>query len=347
MSWAVERWPRFYHSHHIRVDSALMLLTVLPQTFAELFAHIGVGLDEAVRVAGVLLKIGVVFFLLTEILKRLPLDPNRHNVRLAHTEKPFFNDEIVTELSFAIIAGVLFMPLSALVMYVLYEGLLTPVLPQQPLDPWVQTLPFWLQVVLGLFVLDLSLYIRHRFVHVFVWPYHAVHHAARQITWITWMRLHPIDHIVMSAIGAIIVHLLGFSGEAFASAFLLFTYANMFNHSNIQLDYPAPLRYIFVSPNMHRWHHATEPEAQMKNFCIFFSFIDVIFGTFYVPQNQLPKRYGVLDEDGNDVAKPDFVSQLLYPFQENWRWVRSKLGGGHPTDDSDSDTGDDAAVATG
>jgi sterol desaturase/sphingolipid hydroxylase (fatty acid hydroxylase superfamily) len=293
------------------------------EAFLQWFVDIG---SQMVDMAGTLLVIGLPFLLLTEILKRLP-DSDRHNFKLAHRERPFFNKEFTTELAFPIFGTFLMMPLEALRQYFVYEAILTPYFPFQIFDEGIQSWPLWVQVIVGLTVLDFSLYVRHWFVHKYFWPYHTIHHAAREITWLTWIRLHPIDMFVMGLIDATILFVLGFSGEAFAIAVLIKDHMNRFNHSNIQLDYPSPLRYILVSPNMHRWHHAADDvQAQNKNFAIVWAWLDLLFGTYYVPEKRLPTRYGVIDDEGNDVAGPSYVDQLLYPFRHHVSWVRERLG---------------------
>lgn len=281
--------------------------------------------DAMIHMMTLLIMIGLPFLLLTEILKRLP-ESDRHSFRLAHTERPFFNREFRLELAIPVIGAVFALPLEALRQYFLFEAILEPFFPFQVFDGTIQSWPLWVQVLVGLLVLDFSLYVRHRFVHTYFWPYHTIHHAAREITWLTWIRLHPIDGFVMSLIDVTIIFLLGFSGEAFGIAVLLRGHCNRFVHSNIQLDYPSPLRYILVSPNMHRWHHAADdPKAVNKNFCIVFAWIDLLFGTYYVPKNRVPTRYGVLDDDGADVAGYTFVDQMLYPFRHHAAWIRRRL----------------------
>jgi sterol desaturase/sphingolipid hydroxylase (fatty acid hydroxylase superfamily) len=59
------------------------------------------------------------------------------------------------------------------------------------------------------------------------------------------------------------------------------------------------LNYLFVTPEVHRWHHsATVPEGYgySCNYGVEFSFWDVIFGTYYLPQKdgqtEQPERIG-------------------------------------------------------
>jgi sterol desaturase/sphingolipid hydroxylase (fatty acid hydroxylase superfamily) len=73
----------------------------------------------------------------------------------------------------------------------------------------------------------------------------------------------------------------------------------------------GPLRYVFASPAFHRWHHTSEEEGLDKNFAGLFPFIDVIFGTFYMPVERQPQRFGILH---NDVPE-GLLGQLVYPFR--------------------------------
>jgi sterol desaturase/sphingolipid hydroxylase (fatty acid hydroxylase superfamily) len=192
--------------------------------------------------------------------------------------------------------------------------------------------------------MDFSLYIRHRFVHHFFWNYHTVHHSTREITWITWLKLHPLDMVVMGLIDVVVMFFLGFGGEAIAIASLIKFHFNRFCHSNIALDYGFPLRYVFCSPNMHRWHHAADdPEAVNKNFCIVFAWIDLLFGTFYVPKDRLPEHYGVWDAEHHDVVGTGFWEMMAYPFVQDWRGLK-KLIGRKPQGDPEPASGEGAAA---
>jgi sterol desaturase/sphingolipid hydroxylase (fatty acid hydroxylase superfamily) len=61
----------------------------------------------------------------------------------------------------------------------------------------------------------------------------------------------------------------------------------------------------------HRWHHTTAAEGRDKNFAPTFPFLDVLFGTFYMPPGRLPEQFGPGVADFPD----DFWGQLFYPFR--------------------------------
>jgi sterol desaturase/sphingolipid hydroxylase (fatty acid hydroxylase superfamily) len=61
----------------------------------------------------------------------------------------------------------------------------------------------------------------------------------------------------------------------------------------------------------HRWHHTTAERGGERNFASTFPILDVLFGTYYMPQNARPDAYGVADRN----FPPSFGAQMLYPFR--------------------------------
>jgi len=71
------------------------------------------------------------------------------------------------------------------------------------------------------------------------------------------------------------------------------------------------LRYVLASPAFHRWHHTTEQEGLDRNFAGLFPFIDVLFGTFYMPRGRQPAAFGILQDE----VPAGLLRQLAYPFR--------------------------------
>jgi sterol desaturase/sphingolipid hydroxylase (fatty acid hydroxylase superfamily) len=262
------------------------------------------------------LAIFALFFWLISMLLPKPEHGKHENLRNFHCahEPSLFNKEAKIEWFYPLVTALLTQPLIFLVVYEFYQFMADKV-PYQMFDKSIESLPMLVQVFLGLLVIDISLWIRHSFVHKYCWSFHAVHHCAKEITWLTTKRLHPVDHFVMSVIDFAVLYFIGFSAEGMAAALIIKNLHNMWVHSNIVLDYPKPWKYIFVSPNMHRWHHATEKEAHDKNFCVVFAFVDYFMGTYYVPDNALPKEYGSGFEELDDVERKNIVTELVLPFK--------------------------------
>ncbi|MFN3701142.1 MAG: sterol desaturase family protein [Alphaproteobacteria bacterium] len=248
-----------------------------------------------------LILVGLIFFGIEK------LRPAEKNVK-------FFKDDFRQELGFALSNTLIAIPVYSLILLGLINFLIAPIIPYQAFNDEINALPLVLQAFFGAFILDFSTYWRHRFTHKYLWRVHSIHHSAEHLNWLTSMRLHPVDVLVAMIFDLTILHLLGFSGAGMVFAILLLKGFNYFTHANIELQFNKPMRYVFASPNFHRWHHAMEKEAHDKNFCSMFSCIDLIFGTYHHPENALPKGYGI-GEDQQHYPQ-DFIGQILYPFRK-------------------------------
>jgi sterol desaturase/sphingolipid hydroxylase (fatty acid hydroxylase superfamily) len=88
------------------------------------------------------------------------------------------------------------------------------------------------------------------------------------------------------------------------------------NHSNIYLNYPGFLRYIFVSPVHHTIHHVRN--IHNKNFGGFLSLWDYLFGTFVnVPNKSFFKSVNKSLGDSNvgDQDISNIIDALVHPFK--------------------------------
>lgn len=171
-------------------------------------------------------------------------------------------------------------------------------------------LPLWSQVLSILFIADFTQYWVHRTLHTQkrLWQFHKVHHSILQMDWLASSRLHIVDVIITRGISYIPIVCLGFSQEAVAIYLPIVALQAIFVHSNLRFPFTS-LRYIFATPLVHHWHHSSAREALDKNFAVTFSFIDVIFGTFYCPK-EWPDTYGLYKER----ISTNFFKQLVYPF---------------------------------
>jgi sterol desaturase/sphingolipid hydroxylase (fatty acid hydroxylase superfamily) len=171
-------------------------------------------------------------------------------------------------------------------------------------------LPLWLQAILVLLLSDLIGYWSHRLRHSReLWPFHAIHHGSVQLDWLAAARMHPVDDIVDNTGVGLPILLLGFDPKLFLLLGPLLFLHTMLVHANVSWTF-GPLRFVFVSPALHRWHHAREWEYRPRNFAGVFAFIDVIFRTFYLPPSQ-PHGFGTQDE----TLPSGLGGQLTYPFK--------------------------------
>lgn len=226
-----------------------------------------------------------------------------------------FDTEKRTELILALINNVFIKPLSHVIFILLTVHVLEAWVPYQIFSQQILALPLWTQVLLGLLIMDFSTYVRHRFMHTYLWDVHAVHHSAHHVTWLTAFRLHPVEMFLATIFDFTALYILGFEGQGIIIAGIVMYALNVFTHSNLNLSWPGPLRYVLGSPCFHRWHHAKyERVAFGKNYTVVFPFIDWIFGSYYYPVGKLPSDYGFLQAKDEAPIGLDFRSQITYPF---------------------------------
>lgn len=155
-------------------------------------------------------------------------------------------------------------------------------------------LPFWLQLILALLITDGAGYLSHRLRHsLWLWPTHQVHHSPKKLNWVMAARLHPADEILDAFLMSLPLILLGFDPNVFLYLGPFYFIHTIVLHAHVSWDF-GPLKFIFVSPALHHWHHSNT--VYNKNFSGVFSFYDVIFKTFYLPKT-LPVTYGVNHQD--------------------------------------------------
>jgi sterol desaturase/sphingolipid hydroxylase (fatty acid hydroxylase superfamily) len=167
------------------------------------------------------------------------------------------------------------------------------------------------QIFLAILIVDFAGYWRHRFMHnKLFWPFHTIHHSSKEIDWLSTERFHPVNHFITATLNLIILMALFSNPIASATAMSLRRKYGLFIHSNVSFSYGL-LDFIIVSPLFHRWHHSDSTMAFNKNYSTFFSFFDLIFGTYYLPENKKnTNSFGFL---GGELTE-GLIGQTIYPF---------------------------------
>jgi len=179
-------------------------------------------------------------------------------------------------------------------------------------------LPVWAVGLTAVFAGDFIGYWRHRLEHVAaLWPAHAIHHSDTRMTWTTGVRFHPFNRVTTALIDTSFLAMLGFPPWALVVNGLVRHYYGLFIHMDLPWTY-GPVRRVFVSPAMHRWHHVRDAEGAGVNFATVFSVFDQAFATCYVP-GPCTAPLGVRDAIGRGA-----LAQLAWPFQAAWAWLTSR-----------------------
>lgn len=182
------------------------------------------------------------------------------------------------------------------------------------LHAWVQSLPFIVALFLAFFSTDLFQYWAHRFFHtrVYLWRFHSIHHSTQNMDWLAGSRTHFIDIFFTRAMTFIPLYILGFSSTVFNVYIIFIAIHAVLIHANTRINF-GPIKYIFTTPQYHHWHHCEDPKYYGHNFASIFPFIDMIFGTYYLPGKKWPVGTGV-----HEAAYPKgFVKQSIYPFTKS------------------------------
>jgi len=144
--------------------------------------------------------------------------------------------------------------------------------------------PFWLAVVVSVIALDFIIYLQHVMFHAVpvLWRLHRMHHADPDFDVTTGARFHPIEIILSLLIKFATIAVLGPPVVAVVVFEVLLNATAMFNHGNIHLPQPLDrlLRWIVVTPDMHRVHHSVEDDEANSNFGFNLPWWDRLLGTY-------------------------------------------------------------------
>ena len=145
-------------------------------------------------------------------------------------------------------------------------------------------LPFWLALVLSVVALDLIIYLQHVMFHAVpaLWRLHRVHHADLDFDVTTGARFHPVEIALSMLIKLAAIALLGAPAVAVLLFEVFLNAAAMFNHSNVRIPSAVDraLRWLIVTPDMHRIHHSVVRRETDSNFGFNLSWWDRILGTY-------------------------------------------------------------------
>jgi sterol desaturase/sphingolipid hydroxylase (fatty acid hydroxylase superfamily) len=182
-------------------------------------------------------------------------------------------------------------------------------LPGLALRPLVLALPDGARMVLGVVLFDLATYWVHRWSHEvpFLWRFHRVHHSTERLDWVSGLRGHPFDGALLAP-PFVFLLVAGFSAELAGALAVVQIVTGLFLHANVRWRWRA-LHRVVITPEFHHWHHADEPAAHNSNYSVFLPLWDLLFGTYYMPRDRRPQRYGVTPP-----LPAGFAALIAHPF---------------------------------
>jgi sterol desaturase/sphingolipid hydroxylase (fatty acid hydroxylase superfamily) len=141
----------------------------------------------------------------------------------------------------------------------------------------------WVGGAIAYFIATFVFYWWHRWRHrvdVLWLGFHQIHHSPQRIEVLTSFYKHPLEMMVNSIIGSLLVYsLLGLSLRA-GAIYTFFTAAGeFFYHTNIKT--PQWVGYVFQRPEMHRIHHEYAKHQNNYGDIVWW---DMLFGTYENPR---------------------------------------------------------------
>ena len=173
--------------------------------------------------------------------------------------------------------------------------------------------------VIAFVLIDAWQYFWHRMNHIvpFLWRFHQVHHADKDMDASTALRFHTIEIMYSHLIRIFVIPLIGIQLEHLIFYEIILLPIILFHHSNINLpeNLDRVLRVIIVTPHIHRLHHSDIRKETDSNYASVFSFWDRLFNTYTMrsieQQFSLGLRDAFSEQEWNRL-----LGMLKLPFQK-------------------------------
>ncbi len=144
--------------------------------------------------------------------------------------------------------------------------------------------PAWLAFVLAFLALDFVIYLQHRAFHAVpvLWRLHRMHHADLEFDASTGLRFHPVEIVLSMVLKLAVVAVLGAPALAVLVFEVVLNATALFNHGNVRLPERVDrvLRWLVVTPDMHRVHHSAVRYETDSNFGFNLPWWDRLFATY-------------------------------------------------------------------
>ncbi len=183
--------------------------------------------------------------------------------------------------------------------------------------------PAWVAAGASVILLDLAIYLQHVLFHAVpvLWRLHRMHHADLEFDVTTGARFHPLEILLSMAIKLGVVAALGTPAVAVLIFEVLLNATSMFNHGNVRLpqQFDRLLRWIVVTPDMHRVHHSAVARETNSNFGFNLPWWDRLCGTYRAQPAAGHQAITIGIEQFRDPGELRLDRMLLQPFRDDDR----------------------------
>lgn len=181
--------------------------------------------------------------------------------------------------------------------------------------------PWYMELILAIVLLDLVIYWQHRLFHKvpLLWALHKVHHVDQDIDVTTGSRFHTVEIILSLLIKFAVVCLLGPSLLAVILFEIILNACAMFNHANVKLPLglDKALRFILVTPDMHRVHHSNIGSETNSNFGFNITWWDKLFNSYQDQPSLGHDKMNIGVKGYDDIKQTQYLPFMLWlPFKK-------------------------------
>ena len=180
-------------------------------------------------------------------------------------------------------------------------------------------IPDWALILVSMLLLDFFYFLAHLISHHVppIWRLHKIHHADENVTAFSSLLHHPLESIYVALFVTGLAVMLGMPVLVLVYFGIALAAHAVFSHANIALPeaLDRKLRWILVTPDVHRTHHSQNLAEGNSNFGAMFTIWDRLFGTYIDhPREPVSQLSMGLPAD----AKPFAFNArelLLFPFR--------------------------------
>lgn len=148
----------------------------------------------------------------------------------------------------------------------------------------------------ALVLLDAWMYAWHRANHALplLWRFHRVHHSDAHMDVTTATRFHLGEHVGAASLRLGLIVVLGLDIWHVIAYETLVIAVTQFHHADISLGrFDRWLRWLVVTPDMHKVHHSDWRPETDSNYSTVFSFWDRLAGTFRSKRDPAAIHFGL------------------------------------------------------
>jgi sterol desaturase/sphingolipid hydroxylase (fatty acid hydroxylase superfamily) len=183
--------------------------------------------------------------------------------------------------------------------------------------------PGWVEIALTVLALDLVIYWQHRILHAvpLLWRLHRVHHSDTAFDVTTGIRFHPLEIALSMGVKMVLIALLGAHPFGVLLFEILLSLGALFTHTDIAFPPSADrmLRWLVVTPSMHRIHHSVIREETDSNFSFHLSVWDRIFRSYRAAPSRDEVEMPIGLNAFRDPPDQTLLALLLQPFRSGER----------------------------